>query len=261
MKLTRNLLAGVAATAALTAGTAHSATLLHNWTFDGNANDSVGSANGTVNGGTATYVAGQVGQAISLDGIDDYVSTTAGTIVPATDYTLTAWVFWEAGNGSRGYIAGGQTGGAAGEVFTMSKANDGTDRILFLNLLINGGQGNSITESADNTISENAWQHVAYSVSSTSGTTIYLNGVAVGTNPTRTEHDPTANFNIGASLPTGTPANLFDGLIDDVALFDGVLSTSELATVRDQGAAAIPEPGSLALLGLGGLLVASRRRR
>lgn len=264
MRVTNRLLLGamVGAGFMLACHSTHAASLIHNWTFDGNTNDSAGSANGTFNDTNTsgqTYVAGQIGQALAFDGVDDFVSTSAGAIVPATDYTLSAWVFWEAGNGERGTIAGGQQSANAGEVFTMSRTTTtGTDLKLFLNLLENGGQGGSIVESADNTISTNAWQHVAYTVDSVNGSTIYLNGLAVGSTPTRTTHDPAGIFVIGRR-PDATGGE-FDGLIDDVAIFDGVLTTTELAIARDSGAAAVPEPGSLALLGLGGLLVARRRR-
>jgi arylsulfatase A-like enzyme len=211
--------------------------LLHHWKLDGDATDSVGSADGTEQGG-ASYTAGLFGQAISLDGVDDYISTaTAGdTVLPATDYTLMAWVFWDGANASRGYIAGGQNSGTNGEVFTMGKSVDGTDRVLFLNLLPNGGQGNSIVESPGSAISTGTWHHVAYTVDSTNGTTLYLDGLAVGTNPTRTTHTAaTTFFNIGNNPQTGT-SNPFDGLIDDVAVFNGVLDVSQINNARNDGA-------------------------
>jgi arylsulfatase A-like enzyme len=211
--------------------------LIHHWKLDGDASDSVGSADGTEQGG-ATYAAGQFGQAVSLDGLDDFIATaTPGdAVMPSTNYTLMAWVFWDGANGSRGYIAGGQNSGTDGEAFTMGKAADGTDRILFLNLLPTGGQGNSIAESPANSIATGTWHHVAYTVDSTSGTTLYLDGSPVGTNPTRTTHTAANTaFNIGNNPQTGTP-NPFDGLIDDVAVFSGVLDPSRINNAKNGGA-------------------------
>lgn len=222
----------------LTALAPSAQTLIHHWKLDGDATDSVGSADGTEQGG-ASYVAGRFGQAVSLDGVDDFISTTtAGNVViPATDYTLMAWVFWDGANGKRGYIAGGQNSGIDGEVFTMGKSTDGTDRSLFLNLLPNGGQGNSITESPAASISTGTWHHVAYTVDSTNGTTLYLDGSAVATNQTRTTHTAsTTVFNIGNNPQTTAP-NPFDGLIDDVAVFEGVLDVSQINNARNGGAA------------------------
>jgi uncharacterized sulfatase len=211
--------------------------LIHHWKLDGDATDSVGSADGTEQGG-AGYATGRIGQAVSLDGVDDHISTTipGNGVMPATDYTLMAWVFWDGANGSRGYIAGGQNSGINGEVFTMSRSAGGTDRILFLNLLPDGGQGNSIVESADSSISTGTWQHVAYTVDSTNGTTLYLNGSPVGTNPTRTTHTAaTTVFNIGNNPQTGV-ASPFDGLIDEVAVFSGVLDASQINNAKNGGA-------------------------
>ena len=212
-------------------------TLIHHWKLDGNATDSVGTANGTAQGG-AGYATGRFGQAVSLDGVDDFISTTAAgnVVIPATDYTLMAWVFWDGANGSRGYIAGGQNSGTSGETFTMGKAADGSDRIQFLNLLPIGGQGNSIVESPAASISTGTWHHVAYTVHSTNGTTLYLDGSPVGTNPTRTTHTAsTTVFNIGNNPQTAAP-NPFDGLIDEVAVFSGVLDTTQINNARNTGA-------------------------
>lgn len=219
------------------ASTSPPVALIHHWKLDGDASDAVGSANGTEQGG-ASYAPGRFGQAVSLDGVDDYISTaTAGNVVlPSANYTLMAWVFWNGTNASRGYVAGGQNGSTEGEIFAMGKATNGTDRILFLNLLPNGGQDNSITESPDNTVSTGTWHHVAYTVDSTNGTTLYLDATPVGTNPTRTTHAASSTvFNIGGNQQATTPSR-FDGLIDDVAVFDGVLNASQINNTRTSGA-------------------------
>ncbi len=60
------------------------------WPFDDNVNDQAGTANGTFNGGPATYQKGQIGQALSFDGVNDYVDIPSPTN-PAI-YTVSAWV-------------------------------------------------------------------------------------------------------------------------------------------------------------------------
>lgn len=62
------------------------AALVNQWTFNGNARDVVGTANGTLNNGATI-----VGDRLSLDGINDFMRTSPlGTGV--TNKTLVAWV-------------------------------------------------------------------------------------------------------------------------------------------------------------------------
>ncbi|MFK7790972.1 MAG: LamG-like jellyroll fold domain-containing protein [Phycisphaeraceae bacterium] len=62
-------------------------------------------------------------------------------------------------------------------------------------------------------------------------------------------------------LAVGTNDRVPNGYLDDFQLYDEVLTTEQIASLYNNPGSVIPEPGSLALLGLGGLLVASRRRR
>jgi hypothetical protein len=97
-------------------------------------------------------------------------------------------------------------------------------------------------------------------VSSSGLTTVYVDGVSKGsgtTTPSSVE-----NFTIG-SRPDRMTTGHWDGLIDDVAIFDGVLDSTQLINVRTLGATnfAVPEPTTTALLGLGGLALILRRRK
>jgi len=57
-----------------------------------------------------------------------------------------------------------------------------------------------------------------------------------------------------AADPAG---NSFNGLIDEVRMYDSVLSAAEIGAF---GTAAVPEPTSLGLLSLAGLALLRRRR-
>ncbi len=75
------------------AGGALHASLVHRWSFDGDATDSLGGAHGVLMGG-ASIVDG----AVALDGVDGYVELPiADTIAALDSITLEAWVEWDGG--------------------------------------------------------------------------------------------------------------------------------------------------------------------
>src|SRR5262245_51166775 len=62
------------------------------WAAEDNARDAVGSNNGTLQGGAA-FGAGQVGQAFSFDGDDDYVDVgSLSELTNVTGFTVLAWI-------------------------------------------------------------------------------------------------------------------------------------------------------------------------
>lgn len=73
-------------------------------------------------------------------------------------------------------------------------------------------------------------------------------------------------FNFGASgvvYLAGRPSGSrqFDGWIDDVRIYDGVLSATDVEAVRLQGLIGVPEPSSILLIGVGFTVVGVVRRR
>lgn len=70
----------------------------------------------------------------------------------------------------------------------------------------------------------NEWQHVAY-VADGAQMTIYVNGEAFGPNPFT--GNPSGQMFIGSRVNTG-PVESFNGLIDDVSMFDGPLSEDDI---------------------------------
>lgn len=87
---------------------------------------------------------------------------------------------------------------------------------------------------------------------------LYINGFLGSRNIVNSDHNglaayPDGLWNIGANMWAGNVGNYFNGWIDDVRISDTALSPSEFTNL-------IPEPGSIALLTLGGLLLTYRSR-
>ena len=205
---------------------ANSVSLIHHWKLDGDATDSgtPGGHNGTAQGNAAfTTGGGKFGDAISLDGIADFISTGASSL-PATDFTMTAWVKPDSTTGFN-YVAGTQSSGNFGAFLRID------DGLAFVNLLPPAAS----KRASGGTIPLSVWSHLAVKVSSTAGLEIFANGISVATDPAGTGHTTFNNFTIGAR-PDIPANNGFTGLIDDVAVFDGLLSTTQLSNVIALGA-------------------------
>jgi len=68
-----------------------------------------------------------------------------------------------------------------------------------------------------------------------------------------------AHFLIGA-VTLGAPEGRFTGLIDEVQVYTQVLTANEVDFLYHNPALVVPEPGVFALLAIGGLSLAWRRK-
>ena len=257
---TLSALAGLA----LVSGSA-SAGLVAHWEFD-NAAD-VGEA--TVSSdlqavGDAAYsAAGKVGGALALDGTGDYLrvdgSHTLAAGLPTGDASYTTAAFIQTTQTSRQHIiTWGNTSTRQINAFRTTTAGEAgignNSTVGILNYNWGGGSNGDYGQGAGGDLTDGEWHHVAVTYdSATSTKRLYFDGVELGSGLVVANdlNVQATNFGIGYAFNT----ELFNGLIDDVRVYDEALDQTAIA-----GLAAIPEPSSLALLGLGGLLVARRRR-
>ncbi len=191
--------------------------------FEGNTNDSsVNARHGTATG-NPTFVAGKVGQAINLDGVDDFVEITGykGVVGDGTEtppWTVTAWVRT---NGNGEVVGWGSTGNGNRMEFRI---NDGRTRA-------EGGGGNT---QGDTSINDGGWHHIAVTVQPNS---VYSTGIDLwldGQLDTRSNSDPdpwhpTANFDVKIGIRYNKSSRQFTGEIDDVRIYDRVLTEEEIA--------------------------------
>lgn len=203
------------------------------WKGDNNANDSIGTAHGTVSGATCT--AGLVNQAFSFDGVDDSVEIPdSAALNPTTAITIEGWV-----NPS-------QTEWAQDLV---SKDGEYSDR-QFLITLNNYNQvrahvwtpGGLLTVASSSSVELNTWAHFAMTYDGSS-LNVYVNGVLAGTiagsgNILTT----TQPVRIGGGAPPGAPPYQFGGQIDEVTLYGRALIASEIQKIYQAGAGGKSKP-------------------
>ncbi len=204
------------------------------------------SASGNVltQAGTPQKNIGKVGQSFNLDAVDDQLfcteancgGTTGGKYDMGTrDWTAMAWIKPE---------AGGTNCNARGSIVSKIGDDENGWHIAiggqFICAEIRGAV--IVTSTLDGaTIPLNEWSHVAVVFDRDGNMTRYLNGVQTGTQDNISANDGASvdhphNFCIGGrDGGGGCIERLFDGKLDEVRVYDRVLSVSEISTLYKSG--------------------------
>ena len=196
------------------------------YAFEGNALDTSGSGNdGTPN--ALSYVAGKVGaQAAQFNGASSYVSIPRSV---QDDFTVAMWVKTTDTAGSAGAQWWNGKGLVDGEV-GGGGADWGTAIVNGKFVLGIGSTGGDSTFASSVSVNNGAWHHVAATRNNTSGAVaLYVDGVlnGSGTGATGSRTFP-PSLRIG-SLQTGN--NFLNGTLDDVRLYDRILTVGEIAAL------------------------------
>ena len=196
--------------------------LVSEWKFDGNANDSWGTNNGTVFGATLISSGCMKGSCYSFDGSDDYIEINDNPrLKMLTGGTISAWIYPETlGEQSWGAIMDRSTssGGLNGFAFVLTSGN----RLYFQ---INNG---TAMYSSSNTITLNKWQLVAVTFNN-SGRNFYINGLNVTASGGDQILLPPDNVHVVRIGNRSYATDItFDGYIDEVLMYDKVLSVFQI---------------------------------
>jgi hypothetical protein len=140
---------------------------------------------------------------ISFNRSNQYLSTSATQVIPATDdFTVEAWIYPTAFTGNPAFCGQGSAGDAGRTLFYISTGGVPT----FTN-------GPSFTLASSGTVSLNAWTYIAFTRSGSTGTW-YINGSSAGTGSLSGISIQNTILTIGGSNPAWT-AQYFGGYISN----------------------------------------------
>jgi len=196
------------------------------YALENNASDSSGNGNNGTLFNSPTFVAGHLGQAVNLNGTNNYVQIPRSI---QDSFTIAFWVKTTQTGGAGTHWWSGR-GLVDGEVANV--ANDFGVALVGAQAAFGVGNADTTIKSTSN-INDGAWHHIAVTRNSTTGAMVlYFGGVqqASATGPTGTKNSP-PNLRLG-SLQTNL--NFFAGQIDEVKLYTVALTAGQVAAVAAQ---------------------------
>lgn len=217
---------------------------------DGYANTGTGTLAGQPRGGASiVFDAGGglkgASNVVKFYGNDEYVKIGNDDIGGITSaITVAAWVKSDGTNWSD---AGIVTRGYNWRLFVSASAN------ATIQAMDTQPQGTKLRGGAQ--INDGKWHHIA-GVYDGSTYTLYVDGVQDGSPVAATgpiAQTDSHKFTIGAFEKSGTVSKFFDGYIDEVRIFDEALDAAAVSAL-------VPEPATISLLLIGGLLLRRRKR-
>ncbi len=197
--------------------------IVGNWRFDDGSEATAKDYSGNGNNGTITNASsttGKVGKALSFDSTDgdnDYVAIPNNSAFNlSTAITVEAWV--NPNTVSSTQVIAGKTYGTSWEMGLSSSQ-------LYVNAVEGGTTYSGVVKGG--TVSTGLWNHVVWTYDSSTGVNIaYVNGVQVATS--------TKSGVLGIDSTTLYIGRrcygnlLFNGLIDEVAIYNRILSADEV---------------------------------
>ncbi len=213
------------------------------WPGEGNANDIAGTNNGTLVGGVS-FASGEVGQAFSFDGVNGSVIVPDSSSLRLTNQlTIEAWINMRTASPEPlGWGIVSKIGGSGGNNGYQLGVTGNTLWGLFNSP---GGSWPQFIVTYASPIVTGAWYHVAYTYDQ-SAMKLYFNGVPAATNVIGPQPINTSSSNLRISGDDNLGSVYFDGLIDEVGVYNRALSDGEIAAIYNAGSAGKCRPPRVA---------------
>jgi hypothetical protein len=242
----RTLCLGLVILSSLNSGLADScvpapAGLVSWWQAESNANDTVDGNHGLAQG--VTYANGEVGKALAFTGSgSSYIRVPASSnldVGQGNGFTLELWCNPATTNASGvGVMTLAEWNNNSGALTGIGCHLEFYNGGVILGDIVDPNTGNDhFVQTAGGNVTPNVWQHVAMTYDRTTGMLrLYRNGVIV-TNGNVGSWRPSTGFDLYFGIrKAGVFAPIpYQGLLDEISLYNRVLSTGEIAAIYNAG--------------------------
>ncbi len=210
------------------------------WRGEGNANDSIGTNNGSLSPSGASYATGEVGQGFRFDGTNGFLQIPDADALKPANVTAEAWVWLDPNiTGPRNeHIVFKQNSWSAWfEGYSLLKVDldngNGTYTSRFQSVV--SRTGNQVVINSATIVQRGVWYHVAMTYDGNE-LILYVNGV------------PESSAIAGFALDYGTEPlfigttgtwppylDMFAGIIDEASIYNRALASNEIAAICNAG--------------------------
>jgi len=180
--------------------------------------DSVGNNHGKVYG--ATFVgSGRIGHGFEFDGVDDYI--TADSVTADLENKNMTALFW---------MKSSEVSGTS--FFISFHDNSGSNKLLIghnLNNKLSIHNGASWAGTSSVPVIDNTWHFIAVVFdTSADNIDVYIDGNYDFSTSCSNDFVSTDRFTIGMEWDASTPSDFYEGLIDEILIFNRLLSAEEI---------------------------------
>jgi len=210
------------------------------WPGEGTANDIVGANNGTLLNGV-TFAPGNVGQAFAFNGANSYVQVSNNpNLNPTGSFSIEAWVCPRQDAAAALVSKWGDTGELENQrSYNLFILPGRALQFAISDWAHQWDASFQLFNTAPGAITLQAWNYIVAVYDQSTGTRlIYVNGVQVAsrTDAPITVTNGVAPLTLGAWVNGGSLVQSdFDGLLDEVSLYNRALSAGEVAAIYAAG--------------------------
>jgi hypothetical protein len=202
------------------------------WPGESNANDVVGTNNGTLVNGVG-FAAGKVGQAFSLDGVQSYVSIPDSPSLDSLTSSITIELWLKvnqltANSDWKGIVTKGNSS-------WRLQATCRRNSVTFSASGVSNSNGGDLYGSRN--VNDGQWHHVAAVYDGTS-MFLYVDGTLDVSQPATgsiAQNSYPVCIGVNAQGPYGYPMYFFNGLIDEASIYNRALTASEIQADYEAG--------------------------